>query len=221
MVVGVALQVGRANAGVTHDGRGRSRLIRRGRCTVAAVVLGVVATVLVPHFVGHVVHVEWVAHGRTASGHSAGLASATRGLQVRHTTAARRKHVTDVVVRRTNDAVARVDVLGQHGSTTVVGVGVCASIEEDDLVVVGHNLHGQAHIPLKDSVDTRHGGVHGGKHTAHGSSVELRVLPCARERESVCAELRSVVHAVGRHGRTPHGLDLFATTGKGIGRRGL
>ena len=63
MVVGIALQVGCANPRVPHDGRGRTWFVGGRRRAVAAVVLGVVSTVLVAHLVRHVIHVKRIAHG--------------------------------------------------------------------------------------------------------------------------------------------------------------
>ena len=221
MVVGIALQVGGTDAGVPHDGGGGTWLEGGRTCAVAAVVLGVVAAVLVPHFMRHVVHVERVPDGRTLARHAARLVAAAWRLQVRNAATTCGEHMADVVVGRPDHVVAGVDVLSEHGAPTSVVVGVRGAVQEDQLVVVGHNFHGQTRVPLKDAVHANHGGVHRGEHAAHVPAVVRGVFSSACQRQAVRSQLRAVVHAACRRDRLEaHGLNFLASR-MGLAHGGL
>ena len=161
---------------------------------------------------GHIVHVEGVAYGRTLAGHTASLVATAWRLQIRHTATSCGEYVSNVVVGGTNHVVARVDVLPKHGPPAPVAVRVSRSIQKNQFVVVGHEFHGQTSVPLEDAVHPDHGGVHCRKHAAHIPSVERRVLPCARQSQTVGPQLRAIVHtACGGDGMETHGLDFFAS----------
>ena len=128
MVVRIALQVGRANACVAHDGARAAGLVSRGGGAVAAVVLGVVGAKLVPHLMRHIIDVERISDWRAAAGHPPSLPAPTRRIQLGNPPAASRKDMADVVIGRSDDGVAGRLVLVEHRRPAVVRVRIGASV---------------------------------------------------------------------------------------------
>ncbi len=130
--IAVVLDIRGADAGVTHDGGGASRLHGGVVVAVAAVVLGVVGAILMAHLVGDIIHVEGVAHGVAAAGDSPGLVTgAARRTKGCDTASPGGEYMADVIVGGADAIVTSRLVLPQHGASVVVGIGVGAGIQED------------------------------------------------------------------------------------------
>ena len=198
MIVGVALKIGRTNASIPHNGAGRSGFIGSSCGAIATVVLGVVSSELVADFMADVVNVERVADRRALPGNPSGFAAATRRLEIRDTTSASREYVPNVIIGRSNYTIACVDVLSQHGSTVVVGIGVCACIQKNQLVVVVYDDHSNGYVALENTIHANHGGIHRSEYTRDRATMKLRVFTRASEGKPVCSQLVSIVCFLGQ-----------------------
>ena len=193
--VGARLQVvAAADAGVGHYRRARTRLVSSAGVAIAgaaalAAVERVVAAKLVPHFVGHVVDIESIAHGvrnaRFARRFQRGVAYYAH---VGQPAAGRAEHVANVEVGRAHHRGQVALVLAHQVVGAVVGVGVGGGVGINQAAVVAHQLQAHGQLPLIHAGYPVHARQNCGLGAGHRAPAVGRVLGRGRHGQPVSAQ---------------------------------
>ena len=158
VIIAVVLYIGRANPCITHNRTGASRFSSGCTNAVAIVVLCMISSKLMPHFMRNVVNIKRISNGRTAASYTTCfLPSGAHNTKTSKTSTVCSEDMSDVIVSTTNHIIYIGLILINHRSrgTICIWVGCCRGINQG--VVIGNNHHGDRYIFFVHPIYAVHG----------------------------------------------------------------
>ena len=106
VIIAIGLQVGGADARISHDGRSTTRLIGGGAVAVARIILRMIGPKLVADLMSDIIHIERITDGARAPRYAASFpAGYTGDAKVSHPATACAENMTNIVIGIANDVI--------------------------------------------------------------------------------------------------------------------
>ena len=143
VIITVVLYIRITNTSVAHNCRRRTRLYgRHSGITLAIIVLGMIASKLMPHLVANIIYIKRVAHRCKTTGYTARFTTIVTGAkQLSYSTASCTKNMPDIIISGTYYSINIILIFVEHSPSIIVGIRVTTSVGINDKIIVCNNVH--------------------------------------------------------------------------------